>query len=572
LGSSLSNCIATGSIISMDTTNFGQTYFGINMGGIVGSTTTMSYFNKCTSSVSMTVNPSPYIDVVCIGGIIGQGSEYSVSDCLAKGNITATGFTGYGSSVDGQVGGIVGVFTNTGTNTVTNSYISPNTNILSDFTVNAKGSRITTAQLIDPSFYKDYLHLAAGIDSITGLSTGMVGFDFYPVLSGNNPVVVDISGRPHNWRTSSSYVAVPVPNLSTGSYHFGQTITLASETSGAEFYYTTNGATPTLSSTHYTGSFIIPQTKTLKAFSTKNGIKSQVVTYIYTINNTPYPPTLGSIEKTDTAVTLSWTTQVGATGYNIYADGTKMNLAPITKTSYTVLGLNPETSYDFTVRSVNSYGESGDSNSMIIATDATPTTGVIYTMDSPVGKAGQEITVAVMVNAGSNIGRGDFTLDYDSSILTFVSAQIGSALITDATNIITTPTEGTVLLSYVGKNGALITNAGTLMTLTFIIKTGTVEQTAPFMLETTDVSDLTDPINGTAVMSFVSVRNRLKGDTNSDNDVNIVDVMLALRHSAGLITLSTEDAASSDVNSDGEVNIVDVMLILRFSAGLISSF
>jgi len=157
-------------------------------------------------------------------------------------------------------------------------------------------------------------------------------------------------------------------------------------------------------------------------------------------------------------------------------------------------------------------------------------------------------------------------------MLTFVSAQNGSALITDATNIITTPTAGTVLLSYVGKNGALITNAGTLMTVTFAIKTGTLEQTSPLVLETSNVSDLVNPITGTVIKAYASVRNRLKGDTNSDNDVNIVDVMLALRHSAGLITLSTEDAASSDVNSDGEVNIVDVMLILRFSAGLISSF
>src|SRR5580704_12458375 len=65
----------------------------------------------------------------------------------------------------------------------------------------------------------------------------------------------------------------PVP----GSYSqasTGQTITLTDGTSGATIYYTTDGSTPTTSSTTYTNPITITATATIKAIATASGFSA----------------------------------------------------------------------------------------------------------------------------------------------------------------------------------------------------------------------------------------------------------------------------------------------------------
>ncbi|MFH8365892.1 chitinase [Streptomyces sp. NPDC018031] len=57
-----------------------------------------------------------------------------------------------------------------------------------------------------------------------------------------------------------------------------------------------------------------------------------------------------------TSVDLSWSPVSGATGYQVYRDGTKVQ--SVGGTSATVTGLSPATSYQFQVTAVNSAGES----------------------------------------------------------------------------------------------------------------------------------------------------------------------------------------------------------------------
>ena len=61
-------------------------------------------------------------------------------------------------------------------------------------------------------------------------------------------------------------------------------------------------------------------------------------------------------------IVLKWNAVEGATSYNIYS-GTSL-LANTTYTTYTVAGLNADTEYSFTVRTVNEVGESEDSNTV----------------------------------------------------------------------------------------------------------------------------------------------------------------------------------------------------------------
>ena len=90
---------------------------------------------------------------------------------------------------------------------------------------------------------------------------------------------------------------------SGGSVEKGTKVTLTakadgSTVSGADIFYTTNGSTPSKSSTKYTSSgIIINETCTLKAKAFKSGYEdSDEMREVYTINQTPSNPT-GSIKQ-----------------------------------------------------------------------------------------------------------------------------------------------------------------------------------------------------------------------------------------------------------------------------------
>ncbi|WP_435600724.1 chitinase [Streptomyces sp. C10-9-1] len=71
----------------------------------------------------------------------------------------------------------------------------------------------------------------------------------------------------------------------------------------------------------------------------------------------PATPSLGAV--TTTSVGLNWGAVAGATGYNVYRDGTKVQ--SVAATSATVGGLSPDTAYQFQVTATNTAGESAKS-------------------------------------------------------------------------------------------------------------------------------------------------------------------------------------------------------------------
>lgn len=72
---------------------------------------------------------------------------------------------------------------------------------------------------------------------------------------------------------------------------------------------------------------------------------------------------------TSSSVSLSWNTVSGATGYNVYRDGTKVTA--VTGTSATVSGLAAASSYSFQVTATNAAGESGKSAAVTATTGTT---------------------------------------------------------------------------------------------------------------------------------------------------------------------------------------------------------
>lgn len=78
-------------------------------------------------------------------------------------------------------------------------------------------------------------------------------------------------------------VAVPTFSPEAGSYNTPQTVTITTATSGATIYYTTDGSTPSSSSTLYTSAITITATTTIRAIAILNGISSDVATATFTI-------------------------------------------------------------------------------------------------------------------------------------------------------------------------------------------------------------------------------------------------------------------------------------------------
>jgi len=87
---------------------------------------------------------------------------------------------------------------------------------------------------------------------------------------------------------NAAQVVKVTSSVKAGNYSKVITVDLRTPTNGAKIYYTTNGKTPTTSSTKYTVAFKVSKVTTVKAIAAKSGmVNSAVATFVYNVNVIP---------------------------------------------------------------------------------------------------------------------------------------------------------------------------------------------------------------------------------------------------------------------------------------------
>ncbi|MGA7829939.1 MAG: chitobiase/beta-hexosaminidase C-terminal domain-containing protein, partial [Terracidiphilus sp.] len=160
---------------------------------------------------------------------------------------------------------------------------------------------------------------------------------------GNSPV------------TTAAYTIAPVlptPTFSlaggTAAYPSPQAVTISDSTAGASIYYTTNGTTPTASSTKYTGAITVSVTETIQAIAIENGYtNSTVASVLYTIASNTSSNSISGF-SISAASTIATVTPGGSVAYDFNVSP----LAPATifpeAINLSASGLPPGATYSIT--------------------------------------------------------------------------------------------------------------------------------------------------------------------------------------------------------------------------------
>ena len=165
---------------------------------------------------------------------------------------------------------------------------------------------------------------------------------------------------------SAAYVitppaATPTFSVPVGTYDSTQSVALSDTSSGATIYYTTNGSTPTASSTKYAGAISVSSNETIKAIATGGGYSSSAVASAqYTIKLPQLSSSSGALTFSSTSVGTSAATQavtikntgqstldVTGSGYGISITGT--NASSFSQTNTCTSNLAPGKSCIITV-------------------------------------------------------------------------------------------------------------------------------------------------------------------------------------------------------------------------------
>lgn len=149
------------------------------------------------------------------------------------------------------------------------------------------------------------------------------------------------------------------------------TVTWTESTNATGYRVLRNGVEPGTATTNltFTDTGLTPGTAysyKVVAVDASDGLTAQTTSNTVTTLNTPPIPTGLAGSATDAGVVLTWNAVIGATGYVIFRNGTKLDTS--TGRTYTDDDVDPATTYRYSVASTNAAGDSEDTAEITITT------------------------------------------------------------------------------------------------------------------------------------------------------------------------------------------------------------
>jgi hypothetical protein len=301
------------------------------------------YINSPAASAGYTINPVlPTPTFSPAAGIYTTTQTVTISDATAgttiyyttNGTTPTTSSTVYGAPISVSASETLeAIAVETGfTNSVTASAVFTIKPVLPTPTFSPAAGSYTTAQTVTIS------DTTAGttIYYTTNGTTPTTASTVYsaPVTVGSSETLKAIAvetGFTNSAAASAVYTinsVLPPPSFSpaAGTYTTAQTVSISDATTGTTIYYTTNGTTPTTSSTVYSAPITVSASETLEAIAVETGFtNSAAATAVYTINTvTALPaPTFSPAAGTyTTAQTITISDATAGTTIYYTANGT----------------------------------------------------------------------------------------------------------------------------------------------------------------------------------------------------------------------------------------------------------
>jgi LysM repeat protein len=260
----------------------------------------------------------------------GTNLTMTLTDTVTNGTVTEV----FPVNIPGMVGGntaYVGFTGSTGSTTATQNvlswtYMSPAGNVVAVPTFSLAGGSYATSQTVSIGDATSGATIYYTTNGTTPTTASSVYSSAITVGATETlEAFAAVAGETSSSVTTAAYIiaaaALPAPTFSPGggAYVSLQTVAVTDSTSGATIYCTTNGITPTSSSTKYTGAITVGASETLECIAAETGLgNSPVASAVYTIAAAALPSPTFSPTGGTYASSQSLTVSDAVAGTTIY--------------------------------------------------------------------------------------------------------------------------------------------------------------------------------------------------------------------------------------------------------------
>jgi len=212
----------------------------------------------------------------------------------------------------------------------------------------------------------------------------------------------------------------------------------------------------------------------------------------------------------------------------------------------------------------------GNAFPMVISPGSVNVCNVVYfAVSSEIGYRGRDITEKIDISKNSNVSAATIELNFDSTKLDFVSADVGDALSGGLGDINSASSK--ITLAYINTRG--VKAEGTILEVHFKIKEGLTDQISSLNLAVLELVDIGENILPSIVtQGAVTIKDYMLGDVDNSGSITSSDALMALQIASGRIIATEYTSIAADVNKNDTVTASDALQILQFASGKITSF